>query len=95
MSLTLIKHGDQLEILEGDLPLEQAVKVYTEDEVKQMEAWVAWMSMTEEQRNEFMLQTQSSEYREWMDEEEWEECKVMEGENNPYKVGDSNKGDME
>lgn len=95
MSLTLIKHGNQLEILEGDLPMELAVKVFTEEEVKQMEGWAKWMALTDEQRHDMLMQTQSAEYREWMEEDDWEECSVMENPDNPYKVDSSQPGDSE
>lgn len=95
MSLTVIKEGDGLKILDGDLPTSEPVKVYTEDEVKQMEAWAAWMSISEAQRQEMMLQTQSTEYAEWMDEEEWDESKVMEAAPNPYGTASEQAGDSE
>ena len=79
MSLRLIKHADHLELLEGDLPLEKEIRLFTEDEVLQFEGWKQWISLTEEQRDDMMLQTQSAEYSEWMEEEDWVECKVEEG----------------
>ncbi len=84
MSLTLIKHPTFLEILEGDLPFETPVKVYTEAEVKQMEAWAAWMSLTDEQRELMLMQSTSAQFKDWMDEDDWQECKVMERPQNPY-----------
>jgi hypothetical protein len=42
-----------------------------------------------------LMQTQSTEYREWMEEDDWDECKVMEQSENPYKVNSSHAGESE
>jgi len=91
MSLTLIKHPTFLEVLEGELPLEKPVKVYTEEEVKQMEVWAAWMSLTDEQRELMMMQSTSAQFKDWMEEDDWEESKVMERPQNPYMSKVSNR----
>jgi len=38
------------------------------------------------------MQTQSSEYKEWMDEEEWDEAKVQEKPGMPYGSNEMTKG---
>lgn len=78
MSLKLLKHPDHLELLEGDLPTGKEVIVFTEEEVLQFEGWKQWMSLSEEQREDMMLQTQSAAYQEWMQEDDWAECRVGE-----------------
>lgn len=78
MSLKLLKHQDHLELLEGDLPTGKEIIVFTEDEVLQFEGWKQWMSLSDEQREDMMLQTQSAAYKEWMDDDDWEECSVGE-----------------
>jgi len=69
MSLKLKKLDSRLEILEGDLPDADEFRVFTEDEVLQFEGWKQWMSLTDEQREDMTLQTQSAAYKEWMEEE--------------------------
>lgn len=78
MSLKLIKESNTLKILEGEIPEGKEVIVFTEDEVLQFEGWRQWMALSEEQRDDMMLQTQSSGYQQWMDEDDWAECRVEE-----------------
>lgn len=78
MSLKIVQHSDSLELLEGSLPLDQPVKVFTEEEVLQFEGWKQWMSLSDEQREDMMLQTQSAAHQEWMEEEDCDESKVEE-----------------
>lgn len=78
MSLKLKKHENHLEILEGYLPENEEFRVFTEDEVLQFEGWKQWMSLSEEQREDMLRQTQSAAYQEWMQEEDWDECRVGE-----------------
>lgn len=86
MSLKLRKEADHLEILEGNLPDGQEFRVFTEDEVLQFEGWKQWMTLSEEQRDDMMMQTQSAGYQEWMEEDDWDECRVEE---NPFNYGKS------
>jgi len=78
MSLKLKKQDNYLKILEGNLPETDEFRVYTEDEVLQFEGWKQWVSLSEEQREDMMLQTQSAAYQEWMAEDDWDECRVEE-----------------
>lgn len=78
MSLKLLKHTDHLQLLEGDLPTGKEIIVYTEEEVLRFEGWKQWMSLSEEQREDMMQQTQSAAYQDWMQEEDWEECRIEE-----------------
>ena len=84
MSLTLIHDSLGLRILEGELPAGTPVRVFTEDELPQFEGWRHWSSLSKEQRESFLLQTQSREYQDWMDEEDWPEARVGEPGQEPY-----------
>lgn len=83
MSLTIMKKGNSLQLLNGYLPEGTPVKVFTEAEMLQFEGWKQWMALTEEQREDMMLQTQSASYKEWMEEENWPECQVNEDSGQP------------
>jgi len=78
MSLKLRKLENHLEVLEGDLPGNKEFRVFTEEEVLQFEGWKQWMSLSEEQRDDMMLQTQSAAYKEWMDDGGWDDSGVEE-----------------
>jgi len=78
MSLKLRKQDDRLEVLEGELPEGEEIRLYTEDEVLQFEGWRQWVSLTQEQREDMMFQSTSAGYQEWMEEDDWDECKLGE-----------------
>lgn len=78
MSLKLRKQDKHLEILDGVVPDSEEFRVFTEDDVLQFEGWKQWMSLSEEQREDMMQQTQSAAYKEWMQEDDWDKSKVEE-----------------
>jgi hypothetical protein len=78
MSITIIKEGNQLRLIEseGPIPENKPVRLYTEDELAGLHAW---RTLPAESKETLLAQTQSAAYREWLEEDDWEQPCVEEG----------------
>ena len=90
MSITIIKQDGQIRVLEvdGDIPPDRPVRFFTEEELQTLAARDVWMSLPTETREDMLLQTQSHSYQEWMEEDEWDSCKVREGSGDGLNLAD-------
>lgn len=77
MSITIIKEGNQLRLIEGEgaIPENTPVRLFTEEELAGLHAWRALPAETKET---LLAQTQSAAYREWLEDDDWEEARVEE-----------------
>jgi hypothetical protein len=72
MSLVLRKNGNALMVVEGKIPESDEFLVFTEEEVRQFQGWQKWISLSTEQSDDMLFQTQSASYQDWMEEDDWD-----------------------
>jgi len=76
MSISVIKEGNILRVLETSEPIPegQQIVLFTGSEIQQAAARLAWNLMPEESRDDMLHQTQSASYQEWMEDTSWDDA---------------------
>ena len=76
MSITVIKEGNVLRVVESSEPIAEGKRLvlFTAEEIEQAAARLAWSRLPEESREDMMHQTQSVSYREWLEDSSWDEA---------------------
>jgi len=76
MSIKVIKEGEHLRMLESSEPVPEGepLVLFTASEIQQAAARLAWSRLPEESRDDMLHQGQSASYREWMEDNSWDEA---------------------
>jgi hypothetical protein len=80
MSIEVIKEGNVLRVVDSSEPILDGahLRLFTEDEIQQAAARIAWQRISGESQEDLIHQAQTKSYQEWMADSSWDDAILRE-----------------